>query len=107
MPNFISHNRQPKPKAEIPKQTDSLQSSKSSSKSATKNRRGSKTSMTSQLPKPVECIEVETDDHYVVPPIKMNGELVSNFQYLSLHNADKFTDDDGQFIHYILFCYVF
>ena len=79
-----------------PKHTDSLKSTKSSTKSlitTTKNRSGSKSSVTSQLPKPVECIEVETDDHYCVPPVKVDGEIVTNFQYLTLHEPRMFCDE--------------
>ena len=52
--------------------------------------------MTSQLPKPVECIEVEIDDHWCVPPVKVDGESVTKFQYLSLHDINKLFNDESQ-----------
>ena len=51
--------------------------------------------MTSQLPKPVECIEVATDDHYCVSPVVEDGEIITNYQYLSLHDTDKLFCDES------------
>jgi len=51
--------------------------------------------MTSQLPKPVECIEVDIEDHYFVPPVVIDGEVVTSFQYLSLHDIDKYIDNES------------
>ena len=64
-------------------------STKSNIDEQNKDMRKSHCSMTSQYPKPVECIEVEIEDHYFVPPVVINGELVTNFQYLTLHDNDK------------------
>ena len=63
----------------------------------------STSSITSQLPKPVECIEIETDGHWCVPPIVVDGEVVTSFQYLTLHDTDKYLCDECKFI-FILFC---
>jgi len=52
--------------------------------------------MTSQLPKPVECIEVEVEDHWCVPPVKVDGENVTKFQYLSLHDINKLFNDENE-----------
>ena len=52
---------------------------------------------TSHLPKPVECMEVENKDHYFVPPVKIDGKIVTNFQYLSIHDIDRFIDDKCKF----------
>merc|ERR1719376_1266235 len=80
----------------------SLQNRKPSARSsffANKKRRKSALvtaqSVTSQLPKPVEGIEVETDDHYFVPPVVEHGEVVTNFQYLTLHDTDKLFSDQS------------
>ena len=53
--------------------------------------------MTSQLPKPVECIEVEVEDHWCVPPVKVDGENVTKFQYLSLHDINKLFNDESKY----------
>jgi len=78
----------------------SLQNRKSSARRsffANKKRRKSTVvtsqPISSQLPKPVEGIEVETDDHYFVPPVVKDGEIVTNFQYLTLHDTDKLFSD--------------
>merc|ERR1719376_1070069 len=80
----------------------SLQNRKPSARSSffiNKKRRksalGTSQSVTSQLPKPVEGIEVETDDHYFVPPVVEDGEIVTNFQYLTLHDTDKLFSDQS------------
>merc|ERR1719489_184668 len=52
-------------------------------------------SVTSQLPKPVECIEVGHDDHFVVPPVKIDGQVVTSYQYLTLHDANKYVCDES------------
>ena len=90
---------------QAPKKTDSLKSTKSITKSiitavTPKSRRESKQSVTSQsiasqLPKPVECIEVETDVHFCVPPIVVDGKTVTNFQYLTLHEPKKLFCDES------------
>merc|ERR1719376_201842 len=52
-------------------------------------------SVTSQLPKPVECIEVGHDDHFIVPPVKIDGQVVTSYQYLTLHDANKYVCDES------------
>ena len=46
----------------------------------------------------MECIEVDVADHYFVPPVVINGEIVTNFQYLSLHDIDKYIDNECELI---------
>ena len=62
---------------------------------------------TSQLPKPVECIEVKNKDHYFVPPVKIDGKVVTNFQYLSLNDIGRFIDDECKFfLIYNKYCFL-
>ena len=76
------------------------------------NRKSSSCSLTSkcftsQLPKPVECIEVKYKDHYFVPPVKIDGKIVTNFQYLSLHDIGRFIDVECKFIFKFIINIVF
>ena len=48
---------------------------------------------TSKLPNPVEIIKNKTEKHFLVPPVVEDGEIVTNYQYLSLHDSDKLFQD--------------
>ena len=101
---FFYHSTNNLSNKKILQSNNSLESNKSSPFLFNRNRRGSTRSMlmtshymTSQLPKPVECIEVEIDDHWCVPPVKVDGESVTKFQYLSLHDINKLFNDESEY----------
>ena len=52
------------------------------------------------FPKPIECIEVKIKDHYFVPPVIIKGDIVTSFQYLTLHDSKHFSEE-SEFLNFV------